>query len=88
MQSTLIDFVRILGTVLWVSILIRALMSWIMPGGGGGLTSVLADITEPILSPIRRVLPPISGIDFSPLLAIILINVVENLLINVLASSG
>lgn len=76
MQEVLTTFVRILGNVLWIAILIRALMSWVMPQEGSGFSRVLRDITEPILAPIRRVMPPLGGIDLSPLLAIILIQLV------------
>ena len=76
MQEVLTTFIRILGNVLWIAILIRALMSWVMPQEGSGFSRVLRDITEPILAPIRRVMPPLGGIDLSPLLAIILIQLV------------
>jgi YggT family protein len=76
MQEVLTTFIRILGTVLWIAILIRALMSWVMPQEGSGFSRILHDITEPILAPIRRIMPPLGGIDLSPFLAIILINLV------------
>lgn len=54
-------------------------MSWVMPANGAGFSRVLIDVTEPILAPIRRWLPPLGGIDFSPLIAIIAIQVVLTL---------
>jgi YggT family protein len=75
-QEVLTTFIRILGNVLWIAILIRALMSWVMPQEGSGFSRVLRDITEPILAPIRRVMPLLGGIDLSPLLAIILIQLI------------
>ena len=88
MIGTVVTFIHILGTVLMIAIIIRALMSWIMPQDGSGLTRVLLDITEPILAPIRRVLPPVSGIDFSPLLALILLQLVTQLATQLLSSSA
>ena len=88
MISTVISFIHILATVLVIAIIIRALMSWIMPQDGSGLTRVLLDITEPILAPIRRVLPPVAGIDFSPILAMILVQLVGQLVTQLLASSA
>jgi YggT family protein len=76
--SIIKDFITILCSVLSLAIIIRALMSWVMPVGGTGLARVLIDVTEPVLAPIRRVLPPLGGIDFSPLLAIILIQVIQS----------
>lgn len=79
--DTIATFISILGSVLSFAIIIRALISWVMPAEGSGFTRVLADVTEPILAPIRRILPPVGGIDFSPLLAIILIQVITNAVI-------
>ena len=82
------DFIYLLGTVLTFAIIIRALMSWVMPTQtGSGLMRVLYDITEPVLAPIRRILPPVSGIDFSPILAIVLIQVVTQVLRSTLNSA-
>jgi YggT family protein len=47
----------------------------------------LQDITEPVLTPIRRVLPPVGGIDFSPLLAMVLLQVVGSVLANLVSSA-
>lgn len=88
MINTVISFIHILATVLIIAIIIRALISWIMPQEGSGLTRVLLDITEPILAPIRRVLPPVAGIDFSPILAMILVQLVSQLATQLLASSA
>ncbi len=88
MINTVISFIHILATVLVIAIIIRALMSWIMPQDGSGLTRVLLDITEPILAPIRRVLPPVAGIDFSPILAMILVQLVSQLATQLLASAA
>lgn len=78
--GVLIEFISILGNVLFIAVLVRALISWFMPNDGTGLGRVLYDITEPILRPIRRLLPPVGGIDFSPILAIILIQLVSHVL--------
>jgi YggT family protein len=86
--DTVATFINILGTVLSFAIFARALLSWFMPAGGSGFARVLQDITEPVLAPIRRVLPPVGGIDFSPLLAIVLVQVVSNVLVSLLVTSA
>ena len=55
------------------TILVYVILGWISPGGYHPLTMMLAELNEPVLRPIRRRLPPISGLDLSPLLAVILI---------------
>ncbi|MGH2448835.1 MAG: YggT family protein [Chloroflexota bacterium] len=83
----LINFISILATALTLTIFIQALMSWFMPLRGGALAGVLRDITEPILQPIRRILPPVGGWDFSPILAMVLVQVISSLLISFLQHS-
>lgn len=54
------------------SILIQALLSWLNPGHYNPLAAVLWRLNEPLLRPVRRLIPPIGGtIDLSPLLVII-----------------
>ena len=59
------------------TILVQVILSWVSPGGYHPLGMILAEINEPVLRPIRRILPPISGLDLSPLLAVILIQAVS-----------
>jgi len=82
------NFINILATVLFFAIFIRALMSWFVPQDSTGISRVLSDITEPIVGPIRRVLPSVGGIDFSPWVAMILIQVVSHVAISFLTSSS
>ncbi|MDQ2745226.1 MAG: YggT family protein [Chloroflexota bacterium] len=88
MTDIVISFIHILSLVLIIAIIVRALMSWIMPNDASGLTRVLLDITDPVLRPIRRVLPPVGGIDFSPLLALVLIQLVSQVLTQLLVNVG
>jgi YggT family protein len=58
-------------------IIIVALASWFTRGGQHPVIAVLQKITDPILSRIRQLIPAIAGFDFSPVIAIILIKVIE-----------
>jgi len=62
------------------TILIQALMSWISPGQHSPATSILWTINEPLLRPVRNVVPPIAGLDLSPLVIIIGLQVISRLL--------
>ena len=66
----LINF--LIGLYIWV-VVIRALMSWINPDPFNKFSQLLEDITEPVLRPIRRMLPTDFGIDLSPIAAILLL---------------
>ncbi len=83
MESVLINFVRLLVTVLWFLLIARVVLSWTNPTGGGGLTAFIYQATEPILAPIRRVLPPTSGIDWSPLIAMLLLGVILRVIVRI-----
>lgn len=70
---------EIAHTLLWTyfyAIVLYALLSLVAPGGYSPLQSVLATVCEPVLRPFRRVIPPIAGIDLSPLWACILIQAI------------
>jgi YggT family protein len=67
-------------------ILIRALLSWFAPNPRSSLYILLIKATEPVLAPLRRIIP-VSGIDFSPVIAILLIDlVVKRILLSLLSS--
>ena len=70
--------------ILFYAIIIRALISWFNPNWHNPFATVLIDVTEPILKAIRRILPDLGPIDFSPLVAIIALKVIELLLLGLL----
>lgn len=80
MASYIQTFVDILFNVLLFAILGRVLISWIDPMGNMRVTQILREITEPILAPIRSVIPSIGMIDLSPLVAMLLIQLLHSLI--------
>ena len=76
METVLLNFIRLLATIIWLLLIARVVLSWTNPTGGGGLVAFIYQVTEPILAPIRRVLPPTGGIDWSPLIATLLVGIV------------
>jgi len=72
-RSIALELVIALLSTYFYGIILYALLSLIAPGGYSPLQSVLASVCEPVLRPFRRLIPPIAGIDFSPLWAIIII---------------
>jgi YggT family protein len=77
MSAVLVNFVSLLGLVLSLLILLRVVMSWTNPTGGGGFTAFVYQATEPILGPIRRLVPPMGGLDWSPFIALLLLSLIE-----------
>jgi len=72
--------VYLLLRIYFFALLIYVVMSWIAPGGYNPATSLLASLCEPVLAPFRRLIPPIGGIDLSPLFAILLLQALTMLL--------
>jgi YggT family protein len=80
----IITFIDFLFTALSMAILARVLLSWVDPQGGNRITQVLHEMTEPILGPIRSIMPSIGMFDFSPIIAILLLNVLRTALMSAL----
>ena len=81
-------FINVLAGALTLAIFVRVILSWIpnvrLPFGLG---EFIYAVTEPILSPIRRAMPFLGGIDFSPFIALIAIQIVSSLILRVLPSA-
>ena len=73
-------FIQFFFTALWLLVLGRVLLSWINPRFEGPIARFLYDTTEPLLAPIRRVLPQTGMIDLSPLVLILILGVIVRLL--------
>ena len=82
MPDSLYSLVNMLFNVLTLLLVGRALLSWFDPGMRSRVGRILVDITEPILGPIRRLLPSMGGLDFSPIIAIIGLQFIRQLILN------
>jgi YggT family protein len=80
--TDLAGILNLLFTVLSLAVIARALLSWFDPMMRYPISQIIVDLTEPIIAPIRRVVPPIGGtIDLSPLIALFLLQVIERVII-------
>ncbi len=69
-------FIRILFDVLTMLILLRVIVSWYLPRSTNILVVILHRVTEPILAPLRRIIPRVGMFDLTPLAAIILLQLI------------
>ena len=76
----------VLGVMTWV-IFIRAVISWGSPDPSNPIVQFLERVTEPILAPIRRVMPPM-GVDLSPIIAFLIILFLQKFLVPTLYDIG
>ena len=65
------ELVDLLIMVFLIAILIQVILSWVNPGTYSPATTLLHALTEPLLAPARRLIPPISGLDLSPMVVMI-----------------
>lgn len=62
------------------ALVIQAILSWVGPGVNNPAGSILWSINEPLLRPVRRVIPPFSGLDLSPLVVIVVLQFLKLLI--------
>jgi len=76
----ILNFVQILVIILQIAIIGRAVISWFPIDPRSPLVSVLNEITEPILAPLRRVVPRIGMIDITPMVAIFVLYIIQRVI--------
>jgi YggT family protein len=81
-SSDLASFVNFFFTVLTIIVFGRALMSWFDPGLRSSIGQILFQITEPLLAPIRRIMPSTGVIDLSPIILLIGLQFLRTILVS------
>jgi YggT family protein len=81
MSDYLRTFIVMFFQILSLAILVRVLLSWVDPQGNMRITQVMRDLTEPILAPIRNLLPNMMMFDFSPIIAMLLLQMLQRLIV-------
>lgn len=82
---------EIINIVIWtfiLCILISAILSWVAPPANHPVIGIILGICEPVLRPFRRILPVMSGIDLSPVLALLTLNIALRLVVHPLNDIG
>lgn len=69
----LANFLRFLLIGLWLLILARVILSWIDPGGRNRFSAFIIQTSEPILAPVRKLLPRTGTFDLSPLIVLLVL---------------
>ena len=75
MQLFLQTFVGMILVILWLLVLGRVLISWVDPTGRTQLGGFLFQATEPILAPVRRIMPATGMFDFSSFIVLVVLGV-------------
>lgn len=73
--------IGLLINVFFFSILIQVILSWVRPNDYNPVSALIYSLNEPLLSPARRLLPPLGGFDLSPILVMIALRLLSILLV-------
>ena len=87
----LLSITHLLKMAVWIYIIIiivQAVTSWINPGAYSPVTVLIYQLTDPLVQPIRRLIPPAGGLDWSPFILLILLNLILILVIAPLQDYG
>jgi len=88
MVLSVAELLSLLLNVYLVAIIALIVLSWIGPKTYNPIVNLIFSLAEPVMRPARRVLPPISGIDLSPILVFLAMNLIKILLIAPIADLG
>ena len=85
---SVLGIVGLLVNIYFFALLAMIILSWVAPGSKNPALFLLFQITEPVMAPFRKALPSMGGLDFSPILVFILINVIQIALRHMAAGVG
>lgn len=74
--------------IYFIAILAGIVLSWVAQGSYNPTVILIHQLTEPVMAPFRKILPPMGGLDLSPILVFLVINVLRIMLANIAAGVG
>ena len=82
----IIGLVQLLFDLYIIVLLARVLLSWVQVDPRNPIVNLINQLTEPLLAPIRRLLPQSGGVDFSPMVAFFVVLIAEQVVLMLLRS--
>jgi len=80
LRYSLFELLNLVLNIYLFSFIVLVIVSWIAPHGHNPAVQLLSGMTEPLLRPIRNVLPPMGGLDFSIMVAVLVIFILKRLI--------
>ena len=78
------QLVNIIFNALQLLILARVVVSWIRPNPYHPIVRFIHDVTEPVMEPVRRLLPQTAGLDFSPIIVLLGLSLLQRVVLSLL----
>ena len=85
---SVVGVIGLIVKIYFFALLGMIILSWVAPGSANPAAMLMYQITEPMMAPLRSVIPPMGGLDFSPIVMFILINIIDIALRNFAAGLG
>ncbi len=88
MTIAIIRLIDLLFQLFSLLVLVEVIGSWVLAAGvrlpnwGYGILQAIHTITAPVLEPVRRIMPSLGGLDLSPMIALLLLELLRNLIVN------
>ena len=83
----LIFLINLLFKILKIILVIRIILSWFPHDRFNPLINIIYQLSDPILEPFRQLIRPMNGIDFSPIILLFLLNLLQNFIIRFLLNT-
>ncbi|HKK55644.1 YggT family protein [Marinobacter sp.] len=85
---SVLNVLDLIVTIYFWSVIAVVIVSWIAPGSNHPAIQLVAQITEPVMRPVRNLIPSLGGLDLSPIIVFLILNVLQVVIDNLQRSAG
>ena len=83
---SVVDVVNSCFRILFYCVIGSVILSWVAPGNNHPLLQIVEEMSDAILQPIRKFVPPMGGLDFTPIIGLVLLNLINTSFIQIISS--
>jgi len=83
---SVVDVINSCFRILFYCVIGSVILSWVAPGNNHPLLQIVEEMSGAILQPIRKFVPPMGGLDFTPIIGLMLLNLINTSFIQIISS--
>ena len=83
---SVVDVINSCFRILFYCVIGSVILSWVAPGNNHPLLQIVEEMSDAILQPIRKFMPPMGGLDFTPIIGLVLLNLINTSFIQIISS--